>query len=154
MERTDAFTIQPRILGKALHESSISIGKKERKNDTGAHPTNLANQQWHVPLHKVPHRPRVPIEVPARKALVSTVEEDVVSLLERNIRDRLPLLARGVHARRVVRTRVDEEHRPVGRGPERVREAGVVEADRRWVVVRVSDRLDPDVPEDRKVVDF
>lgn len=54
----------------------------------------------------MPYRPGVSVQVTARKALIGRVKESVVLFREENIRDGLPLLLRGVDARRIVRARV------------------------------------------------
>jgi hypothetical protein len=76
-----------------------------------------------------------------------------VAAREEDVRELLPLLARRVDARGVVRARVQEEDAPRRRGLERGDDPVEREPDGRGVEVRVRLRVDADVPEDRKVVD-
>ena len=75
-----------------------------------------------------------------------------MALFEHHVRDLAPLLARRVDARRVVRARVDEEHRARRRTLERRDVRVEREPDRLGVVVRVGRHRDADEREDLVVV--
>lgn len=72
--------------------------------------------------------------------------------LQEHVRDGVPLLRRWVHARRIVRARMQEEHGPFGRVVQRADKSGIVEPDGLGVVVRVVFGLNADVLEDCFVV--
>lgn len=75
----------------------------------------------------------------------------MLSLQER-VRDGAPLLRRRVYARRVVRARVQEEHRPFRRFAQRSEESGIIKSDGFGVIVRVVFGFNADVLEDCFVV--
>ncbi len=66
-------------------------------------------------------------------------------LVANHLRDRLPLLFRGVDTRRIVRARMEQEHRALWRSLERRDEPGKVKPDGLRVVVRILNGLNPDV---------
>lgn len=71
---------------------------------------HLAYQQRHTPLHELPHRPRISIQITTRKSLVSAIKERIVTLFEDDISNLPPLFPRGVHAGGVVSASVQEEY--------------------------------------------
>ena len=99
--------------------------------------TYLADKQGDAPPDKLAHRPGVVVEVAAREALVRAVEEREMALFEHHVRNLAPLLARRVHASRIVRARVDEEDGAWRGTFQRLDEGVEGKTDSLWVVVRV-----------------
>lgn len=129
VECPDALSVQSRVLGETL-----------------------AHEERHASLDKVPHRPRVVLQIARREALVRAVEEGVVLLGEEDVGNFLPLLACRVDTGGVVRAGVEEED-GLGRGGAEEGEVGVEgEADRLGVVIGVVDRRAADVGKDGFVV--
>ena len=147
MKRTHAFTVQPRILRKALTTSLNTYSPF-------LHLTHLAHKKRHPKLNKVPHRPGILVQITASKALVSAVEERIVLLLQNDLRDHLPLFFRGVYARRVVRARMKQERGTLRGIPERMNESFKIQSSGLRIIVRIFYRLDPDVFKDRVVVGY
>ena len=104
-------------------------------------------------LHKVSHSPRVLVQVTAGKTLVRAVEEGVVALGADNLCNPFPLFLRRVNTSGVVCTRVNKENRAIRRVIERLDESVEIKPDRLGIIVRIFNRLDSDIPKDRKVVD-
>ena len=145
VKRTHAFTVQPRILRKALTTSSNTYSPF-------LHLTHLAHKKWHPKLNKVPHRPGILVQITASKTLVSAVKERIVVLLQDDLRDHLPLFLRGVYARRIVRARMKQECGTLRRSPERINESFKIQSNGLRIIVRIFYRLDPDVFKYRVVV--
>jgi len=147
VKRTHTFTVQPRILRKALTTSSNTYSPF-------LHLTHLAHKKRHPKLNKVPHRPGVLVQITTSKALVSAVKEHIVVLLQNDLRDHLPLFLRGVHARRVVRARMKQERGTLRRCPERINEPIKIQSNGLRIIVWIFHRFDPDVFKDRVVVGY
>lgn len=162
---THTLSIQPGVLRETLQEYHNKT--KENMSDTltkmnelrggrheeeKRHSTYLTHQHGHTFLDEPPHRPRVLVQISAREALVRTVEERVVVLLQQDVADLLPLLLCGVDARRVVCTRVQEKYRAVWRGVEGIEELLEREAVRFRVPVLVIHVVDAYVVENGAVV--
>lgn len=100
----------------------------------------------------VANRSRVARRVTRGEALVRAVKERNVVLRLHHVRNLLPLLDRRVHARRVVRTRVEQEERALWCTLEVADEPREVETARRRLVVRVLADFETRVLHDRDVV--
>lgn len=70
-----------------------------------------------------------------------------------NLCDPFPLFLRRVNTSGVVCTRVNKENRAIWRVIERLDESMEIKPDRLGIIVRIFNRLDSDIPKDRKVVD-
>ena len=149
----------PAFLAK-LCQPHQSVSPAQHTTDLAGRPssgsrarTHLADEHGDAPPDELAHGPGVVVQVAAREALVGTVEERKVALFEHHIRDLAPLFLRRIDARRVVRARVDEEHRARRRALERRDVRVEREPDRLRVVVRVGRHRDADEREDLVVVD-
>lgn len=96
--------------------------------------------------------PGIPIQIAARESLIRTIKESIVSLLHKDVGKLAPLVLRWVHTGGIMRASVQEEHRALRGGLERVEEAVKIEPDSRRIIVRVGDRFDANVAEDCEVV--
>eukprot|EP00197_Chlamydomonas_leiostraca_P002638 CAMPEP_0202857014 /NCGR_PEP_ID=MMETSP1391-20130828/107_1 /ASSEMBLY_ACC=CAM_ASM_000867 /TAXON_ID=1034604 /ORGANISM="Chlamydomonas leiostraca, Strain SAG 11-49" /LENGTH=364 /DNA_ID=CAMNT_0049535757 /DNA_START=1505 /DNA_END=2599 /DNA_ORIENTATION=+ len=125
-ERAHALPVQPHVLGVRLAAAQAVPVSQEDADGL-----------------------RVALAVARRKALVRHVEEGEVALVAHEAGDLAPLLRGGVHARGVVRARMQQEHRPAGRGHDVLAQPVKVQAARLRLVVPVRGlrhaRVRPDV---------
>jgi hypothetical protein len=114
--------------------------------------TYLTHQEWHALLHKLPDGRGILVQIATCKALVRAIEEGIVCALSHHRGNFIPLLRSRVDAGRVVRTRVQKEHRARGSTPQGGQEAREIQADCARVVVRVIHGLNTYILENSMVV--
>lgn len=128
-ERAHSFPVEAKILGVRLRQQNVvSV------------------------VHELPHRGRVFLGVPTRKALVGAVEKRHVGLGLHGLGNFAPLVRGGVHPRGVVRAGVEQKHRPGGRRGHVSQHPGQVEPAGGRVVVGVRLHVQARVLEDGHVV--
>lgn len=86
--------------------------------------------------------------------MVGTVEKSIMSTLKHGVRNGFPLLLGQINAGWVVGTGMKQKYRARGCRFERINETVKVQSDGLGVIVRVVNRLDSDVSEDRVVVGY
>lgn len=147
MQRPHSLTVKPRILRKALCFLLATFPPANNQ-------PNLAHKHRYTLLHKIPHSPRIFVQVPTRKSLVCTIKERIVLFLFHQPRNLLPLLRCRINPRRIVRTRMKEENRLLRRLIQSARESRKVQPNRLGVIVRILHRRDANIFKYRMVIRY
>mmetsp|Transcript_82345 Transcript_82345/g.255756 ORF Transcript_82345/g.255756 Transcript_82345/m.255756 type:complete len:235 (+) Transcript_82345:468-1172(+) len=115
MQHADALAVEPQVLREGLAHHHLKAGSEEEPDGEG-----------------------VLVQAAGGVALVGAVHEGEELALRHDLHDLLPLLLRGVHARRVVRAGVQEDHGALRRALERAHHALEVQGLRVRLVVGIS----------------
>lgn len=153
VKSTDTLTVETGVLGVRLADEEGDLARDEVPDGPGV-VVEVARGEALPSRRKSAHAREKGVDEgrEGKTHLVSAIKESVVTLLLKDLGNLLPLVPCGVHPRRVVRARVEEEDRLARCGAKEVEELGEGESDVVGVVVGVVDGSETDRVEDRLVV--
>ena len=106
MQRSNALSVQSGVFCEALQIFDQPSFKQAIERGP-----NLANEHRHTPIFKIAYGRSVLVQIPTGESLISAIEEGVVSLLDENICQLLPLFRSRIYASRVMRACMEKEDR-------------------------------------------